>query len=152
MSKLCDNAKCGNDCALEAYYCSEKCYNEDAPVREEQAKARETHLNEQIQVNTVDVQINLVDVQKVSLNPGDTLMVTIKHDEITRGTLEMFSRQFKKLFPNNQVFAFNVGTDGDVKFAVVSKPEVDYTPGCGTSPTSYCNDCNCGKKELAEGK
>lgn len=73
-----------------------------------------------------DYELTEIEVQKINLQPGDTLMVTIKNDEITHEAMNNLRVRFKTVFPKNQVFVFGMGTDGDVKFAVVSQPEPAY--------------------------
>jgi len=83
-------------------------------------------------------EIALVEVvaTKINLAPGDTLMVTLKHDDVEFEELQYLKKGFEREFPNNKIFLFNVGIDGDLKFTVASKEEV-----------SYCSDCSCGKKK-----
>lgn len=83
-------------------------------------------------------ELTEIEVQRINLQPGDTLMVTLKNDYIEQESMVGLRNEFNKRFPNNKVFIFAMGSDGDVKLAVVSQPE-----------KSYCSDCDCGKK--AEG-
>ena len=87
-----------------------------------------------------EFRLKELDVQRINLQPGDVLMVTLKHDDINQSSMEALRRQFKVVFPNNRTFIFGMGSDGDVKLAVVNEAPI----------VSYCNNCDCGKKELAE--
>lgn len=132
-SKLCNNPKCGKDFEGESLYCSPACYLEhqtDLATVEEKPMVPESFF-----------KITEMEIQKVNLLPGDTLMVTIKNDDIHQFALDSLRKQFLSIFPNNRTFIFGMGNDGDVKFAVVSQPEV-----------SYCSNCDCGKKKAAEEK
>jgi hypothetical protein len=86
----------------------------------------------------MEFKLNELDVQKINLKEGDTLMITIKHEEVDFADLQDLQKQFKNTFPNNKVFLFAMGSVGEVKFAVATTPEV-----------MYCSNCNCGKKEIA---
>lgn len=137
MAKICENPTCGNEFEKAGHYCSDDCFIE----------------HEALQIQTqVKVKLTQIDVQKVTLNPGDVLMVTVKNDELSPQALHALREKFRHVFPVNEIFIFGMGSDGDVKFAVVSQPETSYASGCNTSPVGYCSDCNCGKKEKAESK
>jgi hypothetical protein len=94
-----------------------------------------------------EISLNEVDVQKLDMKPGQILVVTIKHDDVSYESLSQLQGQFAQLIPNNKVLVFCVGTDGDLKLAVIDQPE---KPVAKKAPISYCTDCSCGKKEQAE--
>lgn len=101
-----------------------------------------------------EISLNEIDVQKLSLQPGEVLIVTIKSDELTEDSMYELRRGLMGYFPNNKVLVMGVGSEGSVNLTVARavayddpKPQV----GCGTTPASYCNDCSCGKKEAYEG-
>jgi hypothetical protein len=94
----------------------------------------------------MEIKLNEVDVQKLDLKEGDTLLITIKSDDVDQYTIETVKQSFKSVFPNNRVAILAVGTEGDIRYSVLSEKEVQ---GCGPS---YCVDCSCGKKEQAEGQ
>lgn len=95
-----------------------------------------------------DYEFTEVEVQKLNLKPGDTLMVTIKNSYVEAEAIQLLSNQFRKTFPNNKVFVFQVDVDGEIKFAVVSQPEIKLETPVNLG---YCTNCDCGKKEAAEG-
>ena len=130
--KECENNLCGKEFEGESLYCSDECYLEATTMPEPVTK-------EYVDILARMVKLNEVEAVKLNLQPGDTLMVTVKHDEVSQESLNQLRKQIASVFPNNKVFVFNVGTDGDIKFAVVNEPKV-----------SYYSDCNCGKKEAAE--
>lgn len=113
-------------------------------IKERNAAIFEQEASEEIKR---DYELTEIQVQKLNLQPGDTLMVTIKNDYIEPGNLAPFKKEFKRVFPNNEVFVFGMDSESEIKFAVVTQPETVATP----VNVGYCNDCNCGKKEAAEG-
>ena len=96
----------------------------------------------------MEVTLKEVEVQKLDLREGEVLAVTLKHDDVTYDSLKSLQKQFAALFPNNKVLVFNVGTDGDIKLAVLEGQQNSVAPA---PQLGYCTDCNCGKKDRAEG-
>lgn len=95
-------------------------------------------MSEEIKVTLAEVE-----VQKLNLQPGDKLMITVKSDEFTNKALEILADNFRKLCPNNTVAFFAMGSEGDIKFTTIKDVAKPVT-------ASYCNDCSCGKKEAYE--
>lgn len=93
--------------------------------------------------NPIELSIKEIEVAKLNLQPGDTLAVTIKSDGLDEYILQALKDNFKIAFPNNRVLLFGVGENDDIKFTAIS--EIKENNAC--SPTQYCVDCNCGKKE-----
>jgi hypothetical protein len=89
-----------------------------------------------------EIKITELEVQKLNLQPGDVLMVTIRHDDVREDDLGGLRNMLRRFFPNNQAMLFAMGSEGYVKFTVASQPETSYT--------GYCTDCDCGKKERVE--
>jgi len=87
-----------------------------------------------------EIKITELEVQKINLKEGDVLMGTIKHDDVTQESLSMLNDSLKLMFPLNKVALFAMGSEGYIKFTVVSQPDI-----------GYCSDCDCGKKEIIEG-
>ena len=81
---------------------------------------------------------DVVEAQRVALQPGDTLMITVKNDDLSQASVDALRMQLERVFPQNKVFIFAMGTSDDVKISIVSQTQ-----------TSYCSDCNCGKAEQA---
>lgn len=86
-----------------------------------------------------EVTINEIEAQKINLQPGDVLMVTINHADLEQEGMMRLRDQFKRVFPNNEIMVFGMGGEGYVKFTVATQPKV-----------GYCSNCDCGKKEEAE--
>jgi hypothetical protein len=134
---------CDKDLMKDGIYCSDDCFTAHENQRLEQLKGianlipptMETILENPEAPLAMpypaamqhDYQLTEIEVQKLNLQPGDTLMVTIKNDHIDHDSMNSLRAQFKKVFPNNQVFVFGMDSDGDVKLAVVSQPEPQYT-------------------------
>jgi hypothetical protein len=93
-------------------------------------------------INPEGDEIQVSDATKINLKPGDVLILTVKDDNLDHESLQQLSQSIKKIFPNNKVAVFGLGTEGEVKFHVASveQPVVQ----------SYCSNCDCGKKERAE--
>lgn len=146
QNKCLNCHKIWDDAVGAGGYCSEVCYLEyrdNGPMPE---KTSEQERSEQIKR---DYEFTEVEVQKINLQPGDTLMVTIKNNYIDPDAMRSLNSEFKKRFPNNQVFVFGMDIDGDVKLAVVSQPEIKVETPVNLG---YCTNCDCGKKDAAEGK
>jgi len=106
---------------------------EDAPGRVEEASG-------------MQFGFDVVEVQRVNLQPGDVLMVTVKNDDLSQESVDMLRKQLQLVFPNNKVFVFAMGTSDDVQLSIVSQGE---NPVAECSPVGYCSDCDCGKKAQA---
>lgn len=98
-----------------------------------------------------------VEVNKLALEEDDVLIIKVKSaDRLSPEAMAHLQEQFQTMFPNNAVMLFGLKPDNDLAFEVVR----DYTSrskrlappeehNCA-SPTSYCDDCHCGKKEQIE--
>lgn len=80
-----------------------------------------------------------IELTKINLQPGDTLAVTIKSDELDQEIMDSIKTQLKKGFPNNKVMVYGLDPNGSVEFTSIASDQ--------TQAQSYCTDCNCGKKE-----
>lgn len=94
----------------------------------------------------MELSLKEVEVQKLNLRPGDSLVVTVRSENVDEFDVQMLAEGFRKRFPGNQIIVLTVGTQDSIGLSVVKAPLI----GCA-SPTSYCNDCNCGKREQIEG-
>ena len=93
----------------------------------------------------MELTLREVEVTKLNLQPGDTLAITIKNDDFDTAALESFKKSIQSYFEGTKVIIFSIPLDHDIKFSVINDQQ---SVGCGTQ--SYCEDCNCGKKERAE--
>jgi len=94
----------------------------------------------------MEITLNEVDVQKLSLQPGDTLVVTVKGEEfLDEKIMGDLRDSFRKKFKNNQVevVLLAMPEDHDVKLSVIKNEAI---------PAPYCAGCDCGKKERFEKK
>lgn len=92
----------------------------------------------------MEISFKEVDVAKLNLQPGDTLTVTIKSNDVDYNKLGRFRENIQDFFPNNPVLIFSVSENEEVRFSITGQ----VAQGCST--TSHCTDCNCGKKEQVE--
>ena len=141
---------CSKATDFNVVFCNELCrqaYSDTEAMRKATlVESKQEEESEQIKNNYSFIEI---EAQKINLQKGDTLMVTVKNSYIENVHIQKMAEQFHKVFPNNKVFIFSVEIDGDIKFATVSQPEIKVEPPVNLG---YYNDCNCGKKEAAEGK
>jgi hypothetical protein len=93
----------------------------------------------------IQIGFDVVELQRVSLQPGDALMVTVKNDDMDHASMNALRSALKDVFPDNKIFVFGMGTADDVKLSIIGQESVAKTENVG-----YCNNCNCGKKERAE--
>lgn len=99
----------------------------------------------------MNVNITTAEIQKLNLTEGDVLILSIKSDEIDMSSMNAIGDQLRKIFPNNKVLVMGVGSEGDIKFTVAKDAAATQQVGCGSTPASFCSDCNCGKKAAYEG-
>lgn len=112
----------------------------------------------------MEIKINEVEVSKLNLQPGEILLVRCVGPDFDEYYISMIRESFQKLLPNNKVAIYGSADNSYLDLTIV-KPE-DFTnldsqnsedkvslgnaSDC-SQPTSYCNDCHCGKKEMIEG-
>lgn len=72
----------------------------------------ETTLN----VNVVEVKTAM---EKLSLKPGEVLLIKTASLEIDEAALRALSTSFKQLFPDNKVAYMNLNTMDDIQFVVL---------------------------------
>lgn len=100
----------------------------------------------------MEIKINEVEVQKLNLQPGEILVVKVRSDVVRPEDMDILASQFRKLIPGNKVAVLMLGENDNIDLTIAKGseyPEVDKS----SSPCSianYCNDCSCGKKEIAE--
>jgi hypothetical protein len=92
------------------------------------------------------MEIKELFITKLNLEPGDTLFVKVKSDEVTSYALEALGEQLRETFPNNKVIVFGMGESDDIELTTVK----DASYNDCSKPDSYCQDCSCGKKERAQ--
>jgi hypothetical protein len=91
----------------------------------------------------MEININEVQVQKLNLQPGETLVVTVKSDDINEDLIDGLKRGFGNAFPSNRVIVMGMSTADEVKFSAIK--EINEISSCVNS--NFCADCNCGKKQ-----
>jgi hypothetical protein len=91
-----------------------------------------------------EITLKEIEVVKLNLQPGETLVVKIKSDEIDESFMEFFKKSLKPHFPNNEVLIVGMYASDDIEFSTIKD---ESATSCGPS---FCEDCNCGKKERFE--
>lgn len=95
-----------------------------------------------------------VKLTKIKLEPGEVLSVRVFSDDLSEMSLAMLKRQLTSLFPSNRIMLFGMSRNDRMEIEVLAATaapheEVSDSGSCA-APTSYCNDCGCGKKERIE--
>lgn len=94
--------------------------------------------------------VKQIEVMKITLEPGDVLISTIKSLYLDSQSMTSLGEQLRQMFPNNKVVVMGCEPEGDIKFVVAKDASLSDTVGCGATPASFCSDCSCGKKEAYE--
>lgn len=98
-----------------------------------------------------DIKFTEVELNRIELNPGEVLIATVKSDELDGDSMSSLAEMLRGVFPNNKVIVMGTGSEGNINFTVAKDALVSDTKvGCGTTPTNFCTDCSCGKKEAYE--
>jgi hypothetical protein len=93
------------------------------------------------------MEIKEIITQKITLEPGEVLVVTLKiDDDIEYAQMRELGDNLRSIFPDNKVVVFRVGSDQDIQLTTVK----DSSYNDCSKPDSYCQDCSCGKKERAQ--
>lgn len=102
----------------------------------------------------IEVIIKEAEILKVNPQPGEVLFFKFRGDEFATDDVDALGRQLRVFFPNNKVIVMTLPDGHDVELTTVSNQDiVDPQPAKDCSqPTSYCDNCNCGKKERIEGE
>ena len=108
------------------------------------------------------IKFQEAEVTKLNVQPGEILMVTVYADDITPEHLRVLKVQLQALFPSNKIMLFAMPIGSKIEMDVLDTRPVNplaVPPGVPVvnlsscaEPTSYCNDCACGKKERLEGE
>ena len=101
---------------------------------------------------TNEIVLKEIEVAKLDLKPTDILFFKIISEELGEADFNGFARSLQARFPNNKVMVTMMypGTDMEI-YTISSESKPAPAVDCSV-PTSFCNDCACGKKEriLAE--
>lgn len=91
-----------------------------------------------------EIKVSLVQagVTKISLQPGDVLGVKVSATDVSGNALENLQNMLTEMFPDNRVMVFCMKPTDNITFEKIETAAKDCS-------TNYCEDCNCGKKELA---
>lgn len=101
----------------------------------------------------IEVVIREAEVIKLNVQPGDVLFFKFKGDDFYNDDVQRLGDRLRKMFVNNKVVVMALPKDHDVELTVakenVTTENEALLKDC-SKPTSYCNDCHCGKKEAIE--
>lgn len=84
------------------------------------------------------IGFDVAELQVIKLAPGDVLSVKLVGDNFDQETMESLQDHLKQVFKDNRIMVFTMPNNSDIVFEAI-KP-VAPAP-------SYCDNCNCGKKE-----
>lgn len=108
-----------------------------------------------------EIVIKEAEIIKVNPQPGDVLFFKFKGNDFFNDDVQRLGDRLRKLFPNNKVIVMTLPEGHEVELTsvqenVTTEPVVVSASSSASTdcsqPTSYCNNCHCGKKEAIEGK
>jgi capsule polysaccharide modification protein KpsS len=127
---------------LEEAKASGNLLEDNGPVYEDTAVPKQT-------------EIILREAEVIRLNPapGEALFFKFKGDDFYNDDVQRLGDRLRAMFKNNKVIVMTLPKDHDVELTTISENVTteEEVKDCSI-PTSYCNDCHCGKKEAIEGK
>jgi hypothetical protein len=85
------------------------------------------------------IEFNIAEISKISLNPGDVLVVKLMGDEYADFDLHSLKAALDSVFPNNKVLVTTIPSEHDMKIEIIS------SPAASSCAVSVCSDCSCGK-------
>jgi hypothetical protein len=103
----------------------------------------------------VPVKVILEEAEIIRINPqpGDVLLFKFSGDQFSSEDVNNMGRQLRTFFPNNKCIVMTLPDEHNVELTVVANQDIvestQPVKDC-SQPTSYCNDCSCGKKERLE--
>jgi len=100
----------------------------------------------------IELTFKEVELTKLTIQPGQTLAVTVKSDDIDATIVNLLRKKLGEAFPGVRVLLFGLGLNDEIKFTAVSEVKEENKEISACSPASFCVDCNCGKKDQIEGK
>lgn len=105
------------------------------------------------QLNKIEIRLVEAEVIKLDAKPGSTLLFKFKGEEFcAEDVINVIGKQLRNLLPDYKVVAMALPEGHDVELTnVENQDKVEEVKDC-SKPTSYCNDCSCGKKERIEGE
>lgn len=96
----------------------------------------------------MQIGFDVAELQVIKLEEGDVLSVKLVGDfDEPDQVMESLQAHLAPIFPKNKVMVFTMPSGSDIVFEAIKQPP----KGDCSDPVSYCQDCNCGKKEQVEG-
>ena len=68
-------------------------------------------------------KIKVIEATKLSMSPGEVLVITIKSSGVKQSDFEQIREGFKLKFPNNDILVMGVAVEDSIEFNVVSAKE-----------------------------
>lgn len=107
------------------------------------------------------MNFTLAELTLIKLEPGDVLAVKLYGDDYDQESVASLQDHMRQTFPNNKVMMFVLPNGNDLQMEKINanlenkensqlNDLVDGLNKDCSKPTSYCNDCACGKKEIIE--
>lgn len=96
-----------------------------------------------------EIVIREAEVIKLNVQPNDVLFFKFKGDDFFNEDVQKLGDRLRKMFINNKVVVMTLPKDHDVELTTIQENVTTEVKDC-SQPTSYCNNCNCGKKERIE--
>ena len=90
-------------------------------------------------METQTIKFDEVQLSKINLSFGDVLSVKLVGDDFGPEVMESLKSHLETVFPLNKIIVFTMPKNTDIVFEAVK------------TGTSFCEDCDCGKKEQNNG-
>lgn len=101
----------------------------------------------------IEVIIKEAEVLKINPQPGEILLFKFKGDDFMSDDVQKLGDRLRALFKTNKIVVMTLPSGHDVELTTIQEnvttEPVAPVKDC-SQPTSYCNNCNCGKKERIE--
>jgi hypothetical protein len=98
----------------------------------------------------IELSFKAIELTKLNLQPGDTLAITVKSDDMNGDSINALKKGMEQNFPNNKILIFGLGLNDSLQFTALSEGKLEISENKGCNSANYCVDCNCGKKESYE--
>ena len=100
----------------------------------------------------LNLDLTVLEVSKIDLKAGETLMVTIKSDEVDQYTAEMIQKSFSRAFPQNKVAVISLGSNDSVEYTKIkdesaTQPEENAPDQPFCDNEKKCEECVCDSGE-----
>jgi hypothetical protein len=94
----------------------------------------------------IEITFKDVELTRLTLQPGQILMVKIYMDDLSQSAVAMLKTQLQSCFPDNRIMLFALPEGGRMEMDVLDTSLPDMS-----LKTPVCSNCSCGKKAMQEG-